>query len=165
MARARTWTVPFNLDEHNAIFSEFEEDADVAAWARGLNRGVNGWALREDPPPSPAMLAGYKFGLGCRLKAEEFRESQKAGGQKSAETRARKFGTPQPPRSCLEVTSKPPRSCIEATSNLSNIHNPIETRPDQDANFVGTRTPGGQPTPLHPRVDQDDDIPFEEDFA
>ena len=145
----RTWTVPFNLDELNAAFATLDDDAEVAAFARGLHRGVNLGKLKEDAPG--AMVSGYDFGLSCRLKAEEFREKQKRGGITSAANRVTKFGTAQPPRSHFEPD-------LEVTSNLSSNQNLPPVPSPSSPSDLYQEVPGriGGPVPLP------DDVPFVE---
>lgn len=129
---ARTWTIPANVDELNAAFATLDDDEELAAFARGLHRGVNLGKLKDGAPD--AMVTGFDLGAAWRMRAEEFRSKQQKGGETSAAIRAAKFGTSQPPHRHPEDTSKIPRSDFEpdpeGRSNLSSIQYPLSFNPE-----------------------------------
>lgn len=115
---ARIWTVPYNVDAHNALMYRLVSDADRSLALQGLSLGLNGGECPAGVPD--AFRWGWELGIPGRRKAEELQAKQQEGGKASAALRVVKFGTAQPPRSGL-------RSDLEDTpevpSNLTN--NPL----------------------------------------
>lgn len=78
MSRARTWSVRLSVDELNASICLLETDEELAAWARGLMRGLNGG--EDKAGASDAYSEGWEIGLSAREKADSLRaECAKVG--------------------------------------------------------------------------------------
>lgn len=110
---ARTWTVPLNLDAFNAAYAALDADevGELAAFVKGLHKGLNAGRLKEVAPE--AMALGFDLGQTFRQEAEVKRARSKEGGQMSAMNRAMKYGSAQPSGAGLEGASDPPRSDLE----------------------------------------------------
>lgn len=122
MSRQRTWSLRLNLDEFNALVSSLFIEVDKAYALMGLSLGCNGGALPESVPD--AFRRAWELGRSWRDEAENFQEKQREGGRASAANRAAKYGSSQPVRSDLEVTSTSVRSDLEVVSNLTTNHKP-----------------------------------------
>lgn len=118
----RTWNLRMNLDELNALVATMFTDFDRAQAFQGMVIGCNGGSIPEDT--SKSLRTGFEVGSKWREEAEQFREKQRDGGKKSAESRAEKYGTPQPTPKSLqenpEVTSD-----ISRTNRQSTIDNQL----------------------------------------
>ena len=84
MSRNRTWSVRLSVDELNASICLLETDAEMAAWARGLMRGLN--AGDNKPGASDPYSEGWHVGRAARQKADELRAqlSENGGSDKEA---------------------------------------------------------------------------------
>ena len=73
-----------SVDELNASICLLETDAEMAAWARGLMRGLN--AGDNKPGASDPYSEGWHVGRASRQKADELRAqlSENGGGDKEA---------------------------------------------------------------------------------
>ena len=95
MTKARTWSVRLSIDDLNASFCLLESDQEVAAWARGLMRGLNGGGPKDGA--SKLYSEGWEIGETARNKADEIRAScaevGRVGGSKKA-ANARANATP-----------------------------------------------------------------------
>ena len=85
----RTWSVRLSINDLNASIFLLESDAEVAAWARGLMRGLNAGEAKEDA--SKAYASGWEIGSAAREKADAIRaglaENGRAGGVAKASKR------------------------------------------------------------------------------
>ena len=78
MSRARTWSVRLSVDELNASICLLETDAEMAAWARGLMRGLN--AGDNKPGASDPYSEGWRAGRAARQKADDLRAQLSENG-------------------------------------------------------------------------------------
>ena len=78
----RTWSVRLSISDLNASIFLLETDAEVAAWARGLMRGLNAGEAKEGA--SSSYFSGWEIGAIARAKADSIRaglaENGRAGG-------------------------------------------------------------------------------------
>ena len=78
----RTWSVRISINDLNASIFLLESDAEVAAWARGLMRGLNSGDAKDGA--SKAYASGWEIGSAAREKADAIRaglaENGRAGG-------------------------------------------------------------------------------------
>lgn len=84
MSRARTWSVRLSVDELNASICLLETDAEMAAWARGLMRGLN--AGENKPGASDPYTEGWQVGRAARQKADDLRAQLSENGSGDKET-------------------------------------------------------------------------------
>lgn len=84
MSKARTWSVRLSVDDLNASFCLLETDQEIAAWVRGLMRGLNAGDCKEGA--SKEYAEGWEIGRPAREKADEIRaeraEVGSVGGSK-----------------------------------------------------------------------------------
>ena len=84
MSRARTWSVRLSVDDLNASICLLESDEELAAWTRGLMRGLNGGEVKTDA--SSSYSEGWEIGAAAREKADclraECAKIGSAGGSK-----------------------------------------------------------------------------------
>jgi hypothetical protein len=105
MSRARTWSVRLSVDELNASICLLETDAEMAAWARGLMRGLN--AGDNKPGASDPYSEGWHVGRAARQKADDLRAqlSENGGSDKEANATANApaFGKANAPANALPI--------------------------------------------------------------
>lgn len=99
MTKARTWSVRLSVDDLNASFCLLESDQEIASWARGLMRGLNGGGPKVDA--SKQYSEGWEIGEIARNRADEIRatcaELGRIGGSKrvaNAQANASPIATP-----------------------------------------------------------------------
>ena len=84
MSRARTWSVRLSVDDLNASICLLESDEELAAWTRGLMRGLNGGEVKAGA--SSSYSEGWEIGVVAREKADclraECAKVGSAGGSK-----------------------------------------------------------------------------------
>lgn len=84
MSKARTWSVRLSVDDLNASFCLLETDQEIAAWVRGLMRGLNAGDCKEGA--SKEYAEGWEIGRPARERADEIRaeraEVGSVGGSK-----------------------------------------------------------------------------------
>ena len=84
VSRARTWSVRLSVDDMNAALCLLETDEEIAAWTRGLLRGLNGGDCKQGA--SKPYAEGWEIGFPAREKADEIRaeraEIGSVGGSK-----------------------------------------------------------------------------------
>lgn len=84
MSRSRTWSVRLSVDDLNASYCLLETDQEVAAWVRGLMRGLNAGDCKDGA--SAQYIEGWEIGRPARERADEIRsgcaETGRAGGNK-----------------------------------------------------------------------------------
>lgn len=85
MGKNQIWNLRLNLNEWRASIGLLETEADWAAWAHGLWRGLEGGTCKGSP--SEAWEAGWSVGNDSREEAERFAAKSAEFGKKSAEAR------------------------------------------------------------------------------
>lgn len=82
----RTWSIRLSVDDLNASIYLLESDSEVAAWTRGLMRGLNNGDAKDSA--SHAYSCGWEIGKSAREKADKIRaglaENGSAGGKAKA---------------------------------------------------------------------------------
>lgn len=130
------WNLRMNLDELNSLLAKCYCDTDRAQAFQGLVIGANGGAIPELEPEDTSevssktlrksLRAGFEVGSKWRVEAEQFREKQRLGGKRSAETRAATYGSAQPSSKSLrenpEDTSGASGESAEVSSRISRTN-------------------------------------------
>lgn len=141
---ARTWAVTLNLDEFNATYATFDDDDEIAAFTKGLNRGLNAGKLKDGAPA--AMVLGFDLGLVWRQRAEDLIERKRAGGQASAASREAKNGASQPFSTVLEDSYGSASTVFEQSINqypLPLNENPLPKNRSTDLATAPPKPKGG----------------------
>ena len=131
MGIARTWQIRVNLDDINAAVMLMETDAEMAAFARGLVRGLNAGSLKDGA--SDAYFSGWQIGNDGRTSAEIARLTNQNNGKGG--------GRPKNPSVNQSVDPLVNQQVDQSVDPLVNPnHKPITINEEQE-----TKNKGGKP--------------------
>ena len=132
MGIARTWQIRINLDDVNAAVMLMETDAEMAAFARGLVRGLNAGTLKDGA--SDAYFSGWQIGNDGRTSAEIARLTNQNNGKGG--------GRPKNPSVNQSVYQSVNQSVDLSVDQLVNPnHKPLTINEEQETNNKGGKPP------------------------